>query len=146
MTRLPTILAVAVFSFAIGLSVRAQQIPGLEITKLGTNSWMEFQNRSNTVTAGGGILVKSSDSVLTAETVAMDRNNYEATADGHVRIQQGEQVWAGEHIRYNFKTHQMVSDQFRSGKSPVFMEGKGLHGDIVSNSLEHSTYNATNAI
>jgi LPS-assembly protein len=76
----------------------------------------------------------------------VDRNSGEAIADGHVHIQQGDQVFVGEHVRYNFHTHNLVADQFRSGKPPVFMEGKGVHGDIVSNRVEQGTYNATNGI
>src|SRR4051812_7284664 len=121
MTRQATIFALAVFASAFCSSVRAQQTPEIEIQKLGTNSWMEFQNKSNTITAGGGILVKAEGSVLIADTVAVNKGTYDAAADGHVRIQQGDQLWVGEHIRYNFQTHQMVSDQFRSGRSPVFM-------------------------
>ena len=50
-------------------------------------------------------------------------------ADGNVRIESGEQIWVGEHIRYNFKTHQMQSEQFRTGKPPVFAAGNDLQGD-----------------
>ena len=41
----------------------------------------------------------------------------------------GDQIWIGEHITYNFKTHQMQSEQFRTGKAPVFAAGQELEGD-----------------
>ena len=50
-------------------------------------------------------------------------------ADGHVRIERGGQIWLGEHIDYNFKTRQMRSEQFRTGKPPVFAAGKNLQGN-----------------
>ena len=65
----------------------------------------------------------------------------EVVADGHVRIEQGDQIWVGEHIRYNFKTHQMQSEQFRTGKPPVFAQGGQLQGDITN-----KTYNARHAL
>ena len=48
----------------------------------------------------------------------------EVVADGAVRIQRDEQIWVGEHIRYNFKTRQMEAEQFRTGKPPVFAAGQ----------------------
>ena len=60
----------------------------------------------------------------------MNRDTGETVADGHVRIERGGQIWLGEHINYNFKTHQMRSEQFRTGKPPVFAAGKNLQGDI----------------
>jgi len=46
---------------------------------------------------------------------AVNRQTGEAVADGNVRIEEGDQIWVGEHIRYNFKTHQMQSEQFSHG-------------------------------
>jgi hypothetical protein len=53
-------------------------------------------------------------------------------ADGHVRIESGEQLWVGEHVRYNFKTHQMRTEQFRTGRFPVFSGGTGLSGNTTN--------------
>ena len=50
---------------------------------------------------------------------------------------QGDQIWLGEHMRYNFKTHQMQSEQFRTGKPPVFAAGRELEGNTTNR-----TYNA----
>ncbi|MGA3164094.1 MAG: LPS assembly protein LptD [Verrucomicrobiota bacterium] len=51
------------------------------------------------------------------------------------------QIWVGEHIRYNFKTHQMQSEQFRMGKPPVFAAGNELQGDI-----SNKTYTARHVL
>ena len=56
----------------------------------------------------------------------MNQKTGEVVADGHVRIEPGDQIWVGEHIRYNFKTHQMQSEQFRTGKPPVFADGRAI--------------------
>jgi lipopolysaccharide assembly outer membrane protein LptD (OstA) len=82
----------------------------------------------------------SSNATLIADSATIDYQSGEAVADGHVRIEEGDQIWVGEHIRYNFKTHQMQSEQFRTGKPPVFAQGRQLQGDTTNN-----TYNARHA-
>ena len=67
--------------------------------------------------------------MLTAENASGNPVTGEVVADGQVRIEEGDQVWVGEHINYNFKTHVMQSAQFRTGKSPVFAEGRNLQGN-----------------
>ena len=85
----------------------------------------------DTVTGTNGICVSYGGTVLMADSVSVNRDTGEAVADGHVRIeQQGGQIWIGEHITYNFKTRQMHSDQFRTGKPPVFAAGNELQGDV----------------
>jgi len=79
-----------------------------------------------------GVFVKYGDTVLTADSVSVNPKTGEAIADGHVRIEQGDEVWLGDHINYNFKTHQMQSEQFRTGKAPGFAEGKNLQGNTTN--------------
>ena len=147
MTRLPIIVAGAVFFFAISLSLHAQQEPSsdIQIESLHTGQTdVTYDLRNKTARGTNGVFINYNGSALTADSVFVDEDSSEATADGNVRIQQGDQVWLGDHIRYNFKTRQMISEDFRSGKSPVFMTGKGLHGNISSNHMVPNTYTATN--
>ncbi len=149
MTRLPIIAAAAIFSFLLCVPARAQQKPddSIVIQSL-TGSGMDVMHdmRHGISRGTNGIFISSHGTILTANSVTVDHNSSEAIAEGNVHIQQGDQIWVGEHIRYNFTNHNMVSEQFRSGRPPVYMEGKGLHGNIVSNKMEQGTYNATNAI
>jgi len=148
MTRLPIIAATALFFVLVCLSVDAQQLTSDLIVRSlnGTGAEFEVNRRNNTVGGTNGMLVEYNGTVLTADSVFVDKNSGDAIADGNVHIQQGDQVWVGNHASYNLITHNLVADQFRSGKPPVFMEGKGLHGNVVSNKVEYGTYNATNAI
>jgi LPS-assembly protein len=85
----------------------------------------------DTVTGTNGIFVQYGDAVLMADSATVNRQSGEAAADGHVRIeQQGGQIWIGDHIDYNFKTHLMRSEQFRTGKPPMFAGGTRLGGDM----------------
>jgi LPS-assembly protein len=149
MTRLPIIVASAFFSLLVCVSVPAQQANSdMTIQSLDTNNpaglWYEMTARVAHGT--NGVYINYNGTVLTADAASWDQNSGQAIADGHVHIQQGDQVWVGDHVRYNLNTHDMVAEQFRSGKAPVFMEGRGLHGNIVSNKMEQGTYTATNSI
>ena len=148
MTRLPIIVAAAIFSFFVCIPVRAQQLnSGVEVRSLsGSGTDVVIDLRNHTMGGTNGVLIKMNGTVLTADSAFVDRISNVAIADGNVHIQQGDQIWVGDHIKYNFNTHDMVADQFRSGKPPVFMEGKGLHGNVVSNQLVNGTYNTTNGI
>lgn len=149
MTRLPIIVAAALFFLAVCPSLHAQEQSDstFEIRSLqngGTGAIYDLRN--NTAHGTNGVFIDYHGTILIADSVFVDRNSNEAIADGHVRIQQGDEIWVGDHIRYNFNTHQMTADQFRAGRSPVYMEGMGLHGDVASNEMAHGTYTATNGI
>ncbi|MDE3067532.1 MAG: LPS-assembly protein LptD [Verrucomicrobiota bacterium] len=90
--------------------------------------------------SGTNVFVQHGGATLSAASVTVNQQTGEAVADGHVRIEWGDQIWTGEHISYNFKTHQMRSEEFRTGKPPVFAQGRGLWGD-----LSNHVYSATNA-
>jgi LPS-assembly protein len=81
---------------------------------------------------GTNIYVKYGDTVMMADNATLNQESGDAIADGHVRIQQGDQIWIGEHIRYNFKTHRMQSEQFRTGKPPVFAQGEMSEGNSTN--------------
>jgi LPS-assembly protein len=90
---------------------------------------VEYDLANGTAHGTNGVFVQYGTASLMADSADMNLQTGEVTADGHVRIQQGDEVWAGDHIRYNFKTRQMQSESFRTGKPPVFAEGEQLHGD-----------------
>ena len=76
---------------------------------------------------------------FTADSVSLNSQTGEAVADGNVRIEQGNQIWVGEHINYNnFKTHRMRSEQFRTpAKRRCSHSGEQLQGDT-----SNKVYNA----
>ena len=111
-----------------------QIIPGVSVGSI--------MMQGDTVIGTNGVYVNYNhgSAVLTADTMSLDQQSGEVVADGHVHIETGEQLWVGEHIRYNFKTHQMQSEQFRTGKAPLFAAGKELEGDTTN-----QTYHARHA-
>ena len=120
---------------AIPFTSLAQEQQSWQAWALNQNSSVDFEG--DTITSTNGIGVQYGDSVLTADSASVNKQTGEAVADGNVRIEQGAEIWAGEHINYNFKTHQMRSEQFRTGKAPVFAARKQLQGDT-----SNKVYNA----
>ena len=134
-------LALALCVLALPSALRAQQRPGWEIEALNDQGWAEFDFQTGLGAGTNGVLVRYGGAFLTADQVTVNQQSGEVIADGHVRIQSEEQIWAGEHIRYNFKTHQMEAQQFRTGRTPIFVSGEGLHGEITN-----QLYVATNGV
>ena len=145
MRRLSAIAALIFFGAIFPPASFAQEEPSWEMWALnqiipGTPTGsVDFAG--DTWTGTNGICVKYGESVLMADCVSVNRQTGEAVADGNVRIEEGDQIWVGEHIRYNFKTHQMQSEQFRTGKPPVFAQGGQLQGDTTN-----KTYTARHAL
>ena len=134
-------LALALCVLALPGGLWAQQQPGWEMEALNEHGKVEFDFQTGLGAGTGGVLVRYSTAFLTADQVSVNQQSGEVVADGDVHIQSEDQMWAGEHIRYNFKTHQMRAEQFRTGKTPVFMAGEGLRGEITNR-----IYTATNSV
>jgi LPS-assembly protein len=90
-----------------------------------------YQFASETAT-GTNVFIKYGNSTLMADNATINWRTGEVVADGHVRIESEGMIWVGEHMRYNFKTHQMQSADFRAGKPPVFAAGHELQGDMTN--------------
>ena len=127
-----TLLALVAFSFAPLFPARAQERPPLLIDSLTEDGRVDYDFKSGVAVATNGVLIRYGEAVLTADRAAVNQQTGEAVADGRVRIQQGAQLWAGEHISYNFLTRQMESQQFRTGMAPVFAAGEALSGDVTN--------------
>jgi LPS-assembly protein len=149
MTHLRAMFVLALCAITFPGVLRAQEQPQLEIKVLSDQGWVEYEYGTGIMRGTNGIILRYGDTVLTADQVAVDRGKQEALAEGKVRIQHGDQIWAGEYIRYNFKTRQMEAAQFRTGRPPVYAAGYGLHGEETAQTRTHLTnhlYAATNAI
>ncbi|MGA2853159.1 MAG: hypothetical protein ABSE90_03370 [Verrucomicrobiota bacterium] len=126
MRKLSPIAALILFAAILPLSARAQGQPTWEAWSLNqiipgapTNS--SVYSVGNMYIGTNGICVRYTDehgdTVLMADNASANRDTGDAVADGHVRIEMGEQIWLGGHINYNFKTRRMRSEQFRTGNN-----------------------------
>ena len=130
----PLIYFIAVFPFiASAQPEESWEIQALNRIIPGSPEGGVFYDLASGLARGtNGTYVKYRDATLTADDVTANEQTGEVEADGHVRIESGDQIWVGEHIRYNFKTHQMRSEEFRTGKPPVFAAGRELEGNTTN--------------
>jgi len=135
MTKFPAIFALILSVAFLSFSAQAQETPSLVVQALNQiipslpAGQLDYDLANDTWTGTNGVFVSNGSTVMTADSASINSKTGEVKADGHVRIESGEQVWVGDHIDYNFKTHQMRTEQFRTGKSPVFAGATGLSGN-----------------
>lgn len=141
MTRLGAILTLSIGLFALPEALRAQQQLPWTISALPGGTDAEYDPATGTLTTTNGVMITYGNYILTAKQAVANPSTGEVVADGKVRIQQGEQLWAFEHALYNFKTHQIQAEQFRTGQAPIFAAGKGLSADVTNH-----IYEASNAL
>lgn len=139
MTLLRAILILILAAVAAG-RVGAAEPEAIEIEPLTPGAMVEMDPNTGEATATNGIVVRYGTGTLVARHVTVDKNSGDVVAEGDVRIQRDEMVWIGDRIRYNFRTRQMQAEEFRAGRSPVYLAGAGLQGDLTNH-----TYSATNA-
>jgi LPS-assembly protein len=126
------ILTLALLPLALSLSAGAQVERDWEVSALTPESGVTLELKTGIATFTNGVMIRYGQAVLTADRATVNKQTGETTADGHVRIQQEDLTWIGEHSRYNFKTRQMEAAQFRAGKTPVFAAGEELRGDMTN--------------
>jgi lipopolysaccharide assembly outer membrane protein LptD (OstA) len=123
-------------------------MPEWTLKAIDGRGWAEFDWETGWAKGTNGVIFTYGGAVVTAESMSVNEARGEVIADGSVRIQREEQLWAGDHLIYNFKTRQMEAQQFRSGRPPVFVAGEGLHAENTNQSGFAATnllFRATNA-
>ncbi len=149
---------VVLFAAMVPAIVSAENQPSLKVETLheiqpdAPMGYVTYDFATGTFLGTNGVFVSYGDAVLTADSVTVNRDTGEVVADGNVRIDQAGQIWLGEHVDYNFLTHQMRTEQFRTGHPPVFGSGESLTGDtsnkvynlqkaqVTSDDISHPAY------
>ncbi len=107
----------------------------VEITNLSDQSELEYNSTDAIWYGRHGVKVTYQGMVLVANQVAMSEATGDVIADGNVRFENQKQYFVGEHVEYNFKTGQAVTENFRLGVSPFFGEGLKLKGNVQEKNL-----------
>jgi len=138
-------LVVAFLPVAVQAHEKPEE-PALEIQSLSPEGQFEYE-KDEVAIATNKVLVKYGSAILTADRASINVRTGEVEADGQVRLQRDDAIWAGEHVRYNFKTRKLETEQFRTGKTPIFAAGEGLRCD-VSNQVytAHKSYATTDDV
>ncbi len=93
---------------------------------------LTFNLSEGTITYTNGVVVRYGNAVLSARRAQLNQESGEVLAEGSVRLQEGNKVWYGERIEYNFKTQKSLATEFRAGQPPYFLKGDALAGDQAS--------------
>lgn len=144
MRRFPAIALLFFWAVTLPCISRAQVLPGYNIKSLdqvipGAPSGSVGYDFTTGSIIGTNILIQHDDATLMADSISLNQQTGQAIANGHVRIEQANQMWIGDHLVYNFKTHLIESGKFRTGRLPIFVQG----GQIYANVTNH-TYTARN--
>jgi LPS-assembly protein len=134
------ILTLTLLAVLLPLTACAEEEQAWTIEALTPEGRFDYDMTTGIATGTNGLFIKYNGAVMTADRATVNEATGDAEADGRVRIQRDDQLWAGEHIRYNFKTRLMEAQQFRTGKTPVFAKGEELRGD-----QSNQVYTAHNA-
>src|SRR5262245_55956231 len=119
MNRTRTILLTCWFC-AVSRAALGQFQPEWEIESLTGEGGVVYDFRTGLATATNGVRVRYEKAVLTADTVSVDQASGEVMAEGNVRLQRDDQIWASDQVSYNFKTQKFEAQRFRTGRAPVF--------------------------
>src|SRR5215469_8012290 len=135
MTRARSLLAGLLLAGAFAFCVRGQEENEWHLDATGPQGLAEYHELEHVWIGTNGVSFSYSNTIINADSMRIYPDTSEIFADGSVRIQHEEQLWVGENIAYNFKTHQMEAREFRTGKPPVFIAGEGLHAEFVNTNL-----------
>lgn len=76
-----------------------------------------------------GVQVRHGTMELVANQIAVSERTGDVIADGNVRLRSLHQSFVGQHVEYNFRTGQIVAEDFRAGFSPLFAGGLKIEGN-----------------
>ena len=151
MTKLPAILLTILIGVAfavVAALAEDEEITVLPLNRIfpGTLAGQMSYSANGMVRWTNGIYVATKQASLTADSATVNSQTGDVDADGQVRIESDGMVWVGDHIHYNFSTHLMRSEQFRSGNAPVYAAGEQLHGYLDSKKGATNVVTATDAM
>ena len=156
MTKIPAIFALFLFVALFSFSAAAQDDSGdiaESLSKVLSNvpeGQMYYNPNTGMSYWTNGFYYKHQDKngdvVLTADSASVNPKTGDVRADGNVHIESYGQLWVGDHIDYNFITHRMNSEQFRTGMAPVYAAGSQMNGLLYRQKNATNIITATNAL
>ena len=85
--------------------------------------------KDGTITLTNGVTIRHLGTVLKARRARLNQETGECQAEGDVRLDGDGKVWTGDKMRYNFKTRQIVGENFKAGQPPYFAKGEVFVGE-----------------
>ncbi len=127
MTRLRVYLLLLLLLAPPGL--RGAQESHWKLEALNDQGFAAYSFATGEAFGTNGVKFTYGGAVLIADSMRISDKTGEVFADGGVRIQRQEQLWVGEHVIYNYNTKEIQAREFRTGRTPFFVSGEGLHAE-----------------
>src|SRR5438128_2487460 len=125
--RLFLCLEIAFLLLALaGVALGAEQPQEIIIENLTPQSEVIYDYSKGIGWGTNGVIIRYTNAVLTAHAAMVNIDSGEAQAEGDVTLQRQGEIWRGERLLYNFKTHEMQAEHFRTGRMPFFAAGENL--------------------
>jgi len=86
--------------------------------------------QQGTVFYSNEVKITYGDATLTARRARLNQDTGECIAEDSVRLESGTRVWTGDKLRYNFKTKQIVGEDFKASQPPYFAKGDVAVGEL----------------
>lgn len=131
------VLSWLLLSGVAGLCAEAAPEYPLEIENLRPDSEIEHYYAEGKWLGKNGVRVKYGEAVLMAERLEVDERARTVKAEGNVTLQRGKIFWKGERLEYGLDSHELKSQEFRTGINPVFVGGLELQ-TVVTNRVQEA--------
>ncbi|MDB6025300.1 MAG: Organic solvent tolerance protein [Verrucomicrobiales bacterium] len=97
---------------------------------------IEFHFKTGDAIGTNGVTITKGDFFLTADKVNANERTGFVTAEGHVTIKNHNQVWSGERVGYNFKTHELSAVDLKTSHAPLLVSTMSLKGNTTNEVYE----------
>ncbi len=87
---------------------------------------MTFDKTAGAYIASGHVVIHDKDATLQADHVKYNTETKEAWADGHVRLNQGDQEWTSPSLYYNFNTRMVKTSLADGFVDPIYVHAENL--------------------
>src|SRR3954463_16619791 len=102
-----TIFAMGSFALCSARADDPATPPDLEVESLSNESSIIYDFQAHTWVGSHGIIARQGSTVLIANEARGDDNTHQVVADGMVSLQAPNLYWTGDHLEFNFNTHQI---------------------------------------
>ncbi len=88
---------------------------------------LEMDSVKRMLVASGHVLIRKNPDNLRADHAVVNLDTMDVIADGNVTLEQGSAAWAGQKLRYNFKTGQGDFGGFTAYMDPFYIKSKSSY-------------------
>lgn len=108
----------------LGILKTAQATEGPKEPIVCNGDKVEYFKEEKKIVGSGNVVITYKDMTLTSDRVTVWTETKEAEAEGNVKLTQGENVYEGERVRYNFQKHTGKIIDAKVKTPPWYAKGK----------------------